>query len=335
MKTFEMEQSEIARERAVLYDELEKANRLINDREYSKSYFLEGEEIEGFCEYAAKVVNHAYLHQTSCSAAEVRTIMFDYFTADDSAKLRSYKGFSLLTTWLNSCTMHHIFHYYDGLGFYRPKALSLNTTSLTIKSLHPSIKALVVNLVTNHFLHNVLWMYYVENCTDAECCSQLNLGPEQFKTALKLADKTLHKAILASGDKFLINEALSTKLRPRNVNIDDISVADKIDETQELDKQIYLALKEVCGLDCNDPLFDSKLQDFIIDSAHKMKPDNVKLQNWERNVDIWKRRVFDKESAKSIAELYNIRSSNVDNIKFTVNNIFRTYMRNKFARYID
>jgi hypothetical protein len=158
---------------------------------------------------------------------------------------------------------------------------------------------------------------------------------EVCEVMLALAKETLHLTILATEDDELINLTLSTSVRKDPQDVAKVVLTDSGDDTNPTTVALRTAIKEKFGIDYKDPNYLFQVQDFIVNCANEMKPENNRCRNWDRDRDIWFQRYLDNEPAKDIAEKYGIESANVDNIKSRFEARLRKYLREIFKDYID
>ena len=321
----------------VIYEEdLVMVQHMIADPDYAREYFLEGEDIKLTSLSCAKVAKGAYTDLKKCTEEDIRTLMYEYFCwNNDSKKLESYKGIGMFKNWVKTSVMHHVFRFYDSMGYHRPRKVTKGNSKLAIARLHPKTKAYVVDLVDVPELHEILWLNYLEKKTIEEISKEMKYPQAVCEIMLALAKETLHLTILATEDDALINLTLSTKVRKDAVDIDKVVVADSGDDTNPTTVALRTAMKEKFGIDYKDPNYLFKLQDFIVDCSKDMKPANFRGKNWDRDREIWLMRYLDNEPSKDIAQKYGMKNTNVDNIKSRFDARLIEYLRGLFKEYID
>ncbi len=331
-KTFE----QAAPQPKIYEEDLVMVQHMIADPDYARDYFLEGEDIKLTCLSCAKVARGAYKDLKECTEEDIRTLMYEYFCWNgDMKKLESYKGIGKFKNWAHTSVMHHVFRFYDSMGYRRPRKVTKGNSKLAIARLHPKTKAYVVNLVDVPELNEILWLNYLEKKSIEEISKEMKHPVEVCEVMLALAKETLHLTILATEDDELINLTLSTSVRKDPQDVDKVVLTDSGDDTNPTTVALRTAIKEKFGIDYKDPNYLFQVQDFIVNCANEMKPENNRCRNWDRDRDIWFQRYLDNEPAKDIAEKYGIESANVDNIKSRFEARLREYLRNIFKDYID
>lgn len=331
-KTFEQ-----AAPQPVIYEEdLKMVQQMVADPDYARDYFLNGEEIKLTCLSCAKVARGAYTDLNKCTEEDIRTLMYEYFCWNgDTSKLESYKGTGMFKNWVKKSVMHHVFRFYDSMGFHRPRKVTKGNSKLAIARLHPKTKAYVVDLIDVPELHEILWLNYLEKKPIEAISKEMKHPVAVCEVMLALAKEALHLTILGTEDDALINLTLSTSVHKDPLDVDKVVVPDSGDETNPTTVALRTAIKEKFGIDYKDPNYLFQLQDFIVNCANEMKPANNRCKNWERDRDIWFQRYLDNEPAKDIAVKYGIESANVDNIKSRFEARLRRYLREIFKDYIN
>lgn len=331
-KTFEQ-----AAPQPVIYEEdLAMVQHMIADPDYAMEYFLNGEDIKLTSLSCAKVAKGAYKDLKKCTEEDIRTLMYEYFCWNgDMRKLESYKGTGKFKNWVETSVMHHVFRFYDSMGYHRPRKVTKGNSKLAISRLHPKTKAYVVDLVDVPELHEILWLNYLEKKTIEEISKEMKHPQAICEVMLALAKETLHLTILATEDDALINLTLSTAVRKDPLDIHKMVLPDSGDDANPTTVALRTAIKEKFGIDYKDPNYLFQVQDFIVNCANEMKPKNGRCKNWERDREIWFQRYLDNEPAKDIAEKFGIKSTNVDNIKSRFDAKLREYLREIFKDYID
>ena len=331
-KTFE----KAAPQPKIYEEDLVMVQHMISDPNYARDYFLEDEEIKITCLACAKVTKAAYKDLKKCTEEDIRTLMYEYFCCNgDMKKLESYKGIGKFKNWAHTSVMHHVFRFYDSMGYRRPRKVTKGNSKLAIARLHPNTKAYVVNLVDVPELNEILWLHYLEKKSIEEISKEMKYPVEVCEVMLALAKDVLHRTILATEDDELINLTLSTSVRKDPQDVDKMVLTDSGDDTNPTTVALRAAIKEKFGIDYKDPNYLFQVQDFIVNCANEMKPENNRCRNWDRDRDIWFQRYLDNEPAKDIAEKYGIESANVDNIKSRFEARLRKYLREIFKDYID
>lgn len=331
-KTFEQ-----AAPQPVIYEEdLLMVQHMIADPDYAREYFLKGEDIKLTSLSCAKVAKGAYTDLKKCTEEDIRTLMYEYFCWNgDTSKLKSYKGTGMFKNWVKKAAMHHVFRFYDSMGYHRPRKVTKGNSKLAISRLHPKTKAYVVDLVDVPELHEILWLNYLEKKTIEEISKEMKHPQAICEIMLALAKETLHLTILATEDDALINLTLSTAVRKDPLDVDKMVLPDSGDDTNPTTAVLRTAIRKKFGIDYKDPDYLFKLQDIIVECVNEMEPENDRCKNWDRDREIWFQRYLDNEPAKDIAEKYGMRSTNVDNIKSRFEARVVKHLRDIFKDYID
>lgn len=320
---------------AVIEEEFAKAQQIINDPEYAKTYFLEGKEIGQVSGIVANIINKTYWDFSGCTAEEIRTLIYEYFCADGAmSKVSTYKGTGPFWKWAKVCAMHYIFKFYDNLGYRRPRKVTKGNSRLRIARLPVEVKAYIVDIVDVPELNEILWNHYVEDMNIETLCKKMDYEPAECIIALELAKETLHQAIIGTGDQDLIRTALWTSVPPPTVSLDNVNYAESGDETSPTTQIFRTAIKDIFDIDYRDPKYLLKLVDLVHEASVRMKPEKCRCKNWDRDAEIWLTRFFDGATAKELAEKYKMKSSNVDVIKSRFDARFRKYFKKLLKSYL-
>lgn len=290
--------------------------RIMSDDRYANDFFFchtgkerltAGEEmnISGLRSAVVKLVFDRY--GVLISKADVSTILYLHLFKNDWCELRKYAFRASIYTWLTTTTTRCVLTRLRNDGII-PKAVSGDKFSLQLRNKTPGYCQLIIDTMVNVIdFHDMLSLYYVERMQKSEIAELLSMDPKSVERDLKAAQKYLIVKLLnvpnEFGDAYV---ARTTEASNINVSNELLSLIGRNRCSDVADQSI---LREIFGVDADDPTFDATLNAFLDDFYRK------KLGWSTEESSIFKARFFDKIPAKDVAAMHPGRHGhNIDNI---------------------
>ncbi len=290
--------------------------RIMSDESYANDFFFchSGKErltagnemnISGLRSAVVKKVYDSY--RVLISKEDVSTFLYLHLFNNDWCELRKYAFRASLHTWLTTTTTRCVLTRLRNDGII-PKAVSGDKFSLQLRNKTPGYCQLIIDkMVTVRDFHEILSLYYVERMQKSEIAELLSMDPKSVERDLRAAKKYLIVKLLnvpnEFGDAYVARTTESSNI---NVSNELLSLIGRNRCSDVADQSI---LREIFGVNADDPTFDATLNAFLDDfyrTTLGWKPDEI---------SIFKARFFDKIPAKEVAAMHPGRHGhNIDNI---------------------
>lgn len=290
--------------------------RIMSDERYANDFFFchTGKErltagnemnISGLRSAVVEIVYDRY--GVLINKDDVSTFLYLHLFNNDWRELRKYAFRASLHTWLTTTTTRCVLTRLRNDGII-PKAVSGDKFSLQLRKKNPGYCQLIIDkMVTVRDFHEILSLYYVERMQKSEIAAHLSMDPKSVERDLRAAQKYLIVKLLnvpnEFGDAYVARTTESSNI---NVSNELLSLIGRNSCSDVADQSI---LREIFGVNADDPTFDATLNAFLDDfyrTTLGWKPDEI---------SIFKARFFDKIPAKDVAAMHPGRHGhNIDNI---------------------